>query len=112
MEQKYRIKKSQDFTRAYRKSKRYYNRNFSIYIVPNGLKNKRFGFTLSRKFGKANKRNRVRRRLKEIIRLNLAEFEEGYDYIILPKSNCIDISYEDLEKSLFHCLAFSKRRKR
>lgn len=111
MEQKYRVKKNSDFTRAYKKAKRYYNKNLTILIVSNGLENKRFGFTLSRKFGKANKRNKVRRKLKEIVRLNMNQFEDGYDYIIMPRSNCIDLDYKQLEKTLFHCLNFSKNKR-
>lgn len=110
MEKRYRIQKNKDFTRAYKKAMRFYNKDISILVNPNGLKNKRFGYTLSRKFGKANKRNKVRRRLKEIIRLNMDEFNDGHDYIIMPRSHCIELSYKELEKSLFHCYSIAKKR--
>lgn len=112
MEQKYRIKKNSDFVRAYKKAKRYFNRNLSILVLNNGLENKRFGFTLSRKFGKANKRNKVRRRLKEIVRLNIDKFDDGYDYVIMPRANCVELDYRQLEKTFFHCLSFSKSKRK
>lgn len=110
MEKRYRIKKNKDFVRAYKKAKRFYNRDLSILVIPNGLKDKRFGYTLSKKFGKANKRNKVRRRLKEIARLNIEEFKDGHDYVIMPRSHCIELDYKTLEKSLFHCYSILKKK--
>lgn len=112
MQSRYRLKKNEDFARVYKKGRRFYNRDLTIVVADNGLKSKRFGFTLTRKFGKANKRNKVRRRLKEIIRANIDAFEDGKDYIIVPKSKCIDLEYDKLEKTLLHCLAFSKKKRK
>lgn len=112
MEKKYKIRKNADFVKAYKRSRRYFNRDLSILVSKGATGNKRFGFTLTRKFGKANKRNRVRRRLTEIVRLNLDKFDDGYDYIIRPKNHCTDFSYDQLEKTLFHCLALSKKKRK
>lgn len=111
MEEKYRIKKNLEFKRLYERSKRFYNRDFKVLISENTYDYPRFGFTLTRKFGKANKRNRVRRQLKEIIRLNINLFQNGKDYIIIPKYHTIDKEYKDLEKSLMHIIDISKRKK-
>lgn len=104
MEKRYRLRKNKDYQRVYRKSKRVYNRDLTILLMKNGLNTRRFGFTLSKKFGKANKRNKVRRKLKEIIRLNIDRFDNGYDYVIIPKSRLIDMTYQEITKTLFHCL--------
>ena len=69
----------------------------------------RFGFVVTRKFGKANKRNKIRRRIKEIIRLNLEIFENNTDYVITPKYHTIDLEYKKLEASLKHIVKISKR---
>lgn len=111
MEKKYRIKKNLEFKRLYERSKRFYNRDFKILVSDNIFDYPRFGFTLTRKFGKANKRNRVRRLLKEIIRLNIDKFENGKDYIISPKSHTTEYEYKDLENSLMHIINISKRNK-
>lgn len=111
MEEKYRIKKNTEYKRLYQRSKRFYNRDFKILVSENLYDYPRFGFTLTKKFGKANKRNKARRRLKEIVRHNLSEFEEGVDYIIAPKYHTIDKNYKDLETSLLHIVNISKRKK-
>jgi len=111
MEEKYRIKKNIEFKRLYERSKRFYNRDFKILVSDNTFDYPRFGFTLTRKFGKANKRNRVKRRLKEIIRLNIEKFENGKDYIISPKSHTIEFEYKNLENSLMHIINISKRKR-
>lgn len=102
MQKENRIRKNREFQNIYKKSKRYYNRDFKILTKNNNLDYPRFGFTITRKFGKANKRNKTRRRLKEIIRNNLDKFESGKDYIILPKYHVIDMEFKDIEKSLLH----------
>jgi ribonuclease P protein component len=46
----------------------------------------RVGFTVSRKVGTAVERNRVRRRLREIVRLSAAEkFRAGHDYVLIGR---------------------------
>ena len=111
MEEKYRIKKNIEFKRLYERSKRFYNRDFKLLVSNNTFDYPRFGFTLTRKFGKANKRNKVKRKLKEIIRLNLDKFETGKDYVISPKSHTIESEYKDLENSLIHIINISKRKR-
>lgn len=108
METQNRIKKNQEFNKLYKRSKRFYNRDFKILVSESGENYPRFGFTITKKYGKANKRNKIRRRLKEIIRLNIDIFANK-DYIVVPKSHTIDMDYKDLEKSLKHVIAISKK---
>lgn len=108
MEEKFRIKKNIEFKRLYKKSKRFYNRDFIILKSENGLDYPRFGFTITKKFGKANVRNGIRRKLKEIVRLNMVDFE-NMDYVITPKYHLTEYDYHQLENSLKHVLSISKR---
>lgn len=112
MEEKYRIKSNLEYKRLYERSKRFYNRDFKVLVSKNTFDYPRFGFTLTRKFGKANERNLARRRLKEIIRLNLSQFEDGKDYIIAPKYHSKDMEYSDFAKSLLHVINITKRDKK
>lgn len=60
----------------------------------------RFGFSVSKKTGKAVVRNRVKRVLKEICRLNTGWFWEDCDYIIIPRKDASKKNYHELKEDL------------
>ncbi|MDU3154024.1 MAG: ribonuclease P protein component [Anaerococcus hydrogenalis] len=67
MEKQFSLRKNVDFERVYKKSKHYYNRDFTVFIKNNGVNRPRFGFSISKKVGKANQRNKLKRRLRSIV---------------------------------------------
>jgi ribonuclease P protein component len=69
----------------------------------------RFGFSISKKTGKAVVRNRVKRMLKEICRLHTDWFEEGYDYIIIPKKDSGKESFHTFKEEMFKLTAKIKK---
>ena len=55
----------------------------------------RFGFTVSKKVGNAVERNRVRRRLREVVRLSAAlPGEAGHDYVLIGRGAALAIPFE------------------
>ena len=55
----------------------------------------RFGFTVSKKVGNAVERNRVRRRLREIVRRNAALLpEDGHDYVLIGRRTALQAPFE------------------
>jgi ribonuclease P protein component len=57
----------------------------------------RVGFTVSRKVGNAVERNRVRRRLREIVRLAAADrIPDGHDYVLVGRRAALEMSFERL----------------
>lgn len=108
MDKKYRLRNNREFKIVYNKGRNFWNRNLILYKSKNDLKETRLGITITKKFGNAVIRNRVRRRINEIYRLNLYRIKDGYDLVIIPKKNVIDISYEELESALEHILKISK----
>jgi ribonuclease P protein component len=65
----------------------------------------RVGFTVSRKVGSANERNRVRRRLREVVRLsNTDGLRQGHDYVLIGRRTALhrafDHMIEDLRQAL------------
>ena len=60
----------------------------------------RFGFTVSKKVGGAVVRNRVRRRLKEIIRLNRHAFPKRHCFVIIARPEAAQADYASLKSDL------------
>lgn len=65
----------------------------------------RFGFTVSKKVGNAVERNRVRRRLREIVRLSAAtRLRAGHDYVLIGRRAALNLPFarmtEDFEGAL------------
>ena len=77
-----------------------YSPFFIIYYKEKKLDNPRFGITQAKKFGKAYKRNRYRRILREIIRTNIKVFKNEYDYIIIIMKKCDTLDFKQIEDNL------------
>lgn len=61
----------------------------------------RFGFTVTRKLGNAVVRNRIRRRLKEAIRMSdPALLRAGHDYVVVPRAPVLDMAFSDLRQEV------------
>jgi len=57
----------------------------------------RLGFTVSRQVGNAVERNRVRRRLREMVRLTpAAALRAGHDYVVIGRRAALDATFADL----------------
>ena len=67
-----------------------------LYAKPNRTATNRVGITASKKLGHAVVRNRVRRRLREVYRLNEDRFAPGWDIVVVARSRCIDADFKKL----------------
>ena len=100
-----RIRKKKDFQALYSEGKRYFTENFIIFIRKNGLEFPRLGITVTRKYGKAVKRNRMKRLIREFFRQNKKLFKVGYDYLIVVKKDCKLKNYWQVKEELERFLA-------
>ncbi len=96
------LKKNKEFKKVYENGKSYATRNLVIYCLDyeKGKKN-RYGLSVSKKIGNAVVRNKLKRRLREIIR----EFEKekdftGYDIIFIARKPVIQIDYKRLKNDV------------
>ena len=69
-----------------------------LYARRNRTGSNRVGITVSKKLGHAVVRNRVRRRLREVYRLNEEKFLPGYDIVVVARSRAIDAPFASLTK--------------
>ena len=70
-----------------------------LYARRNRLGENRVGITVSKKLGHAVVRNRTRRRLREIYRLNEAQFQPGWDIVVVARTRAVEAPFEKLTAS-------------
>ena len=70
-----------------------------LYARPNRLGKNRVGITTGKKLGHAVVRNRARRRLREVYRLNESLFKPGYDIVVVARSRCVTADFQKLTKA-------------
>jgi len=77
-----------------------------LYARKNRTGENRVGITVSKKLGKAHVRNYVRRRLREIYRLNEDKFQPGWDIVVVARSKAVNADFTRLTQSY---LALAKK---
>lgn len=91
----HRLRKDRQFTYIYKKGVRKNTRFLTLFIKDSKFKDYKIGYSVSKKIGKANVRNKVKRRMKEIVRRN--NFAKNYNnYVLMAKTGIQDLSFEQL----------------
>lgn len=81
----------------------------AVRFVPNGRDHDRFGISTGRRLGGAVQRNRVRRRLREIIRRCPNDTGHGWDILIVARPPAVDASFGELSSALERLLHIVRR---
>jgi ribonuclease P protein component len=93
---KERLKKDKEFQIVFREGKKIWINSILLIIYkPNDLNYRRLGIVISKKIRKANQRNKVKRRVRELFRRNKDLFPENCDIIIIPHPNLLNFKYRD-----------------
>lgn len=93
------IKSSREYTEIINLNKSKKNKYFSIYYRKNNQDN-RYGITIPKKTGTAVVRNKIKRRIKNIIDNNKKIVQSGYDYVIIVKKGVLELTYQEMEREL------------
>src|SRR5262245_53799179 len=88
-----------DFQRVFERRRSVSDNWLIVYGCENGLDRLRLGLSVSRKYGKAVQRNRLRRLYREAFRLTRGEMPAGLDLVLIPRSAKAP-TLADLKKSL------------
>ena len=99
MKKKNIIQKQTEFTDIIHKCPYVKNNYFVIYYRKNDLFN-RYGISIPKKTGKANIRNKIKRRIKNIIDLNEFSIQSSYDYVIIIRKRLLELDYHKMEQQL------------
>ena len=79
-----RLRKEKDFEKLFKKGKSFKNGFLILKIVRNNLEESRFGFIVSQKDSKkATLRNKVKRRLRDIVQQNIGKIKKGIDVALI-----------------------------
>lgn len=95
--------KKNEFKNVYDNAKSLSNRSVVILYIKNNTQQNRLGIVASKKIGNSVKRNKARRRIKEIYRINENNLFKGYDIVIIAKSPINESSFGELQKSIINC---------
>lgn len=102
MHKRYRLRASTDFERVRREGRSWTHPLLILSALPNGRPYSRFGFAVGRRIGKAVTRNRLKRRMREAVRLRIRNggVAEGWDMIFIARRAMLDASYRQVEEAI------------
>ncbi len=100
------LKKRADYVAVYEQGKGWGDNLVMIKVLSNGLDWSRFGFSVGKEVGKAVKRNRVRRWLKEIARQ--VTVKPGWDIVFIVRPEVVKADYHQLRESVTKLLNRAK----
>lgn len=98
-----RLTKDKDFDNVFKKGRSSYNKILGIKTLVNNLTYCRFGILVSTKISKkAVERNKIKRRVRDIITKQTDNLKLGYDIIIIALPEIINKEYCDIKKSILY----------
>jgi len=101
----YRLSRQSDFGKLKKNGRSFFSPSLRFRYLANYLPQSRFSVVVSTKISKkAVVRNRLRRQLLEIIRLNLAKIKPGYDFLIFTSQKALDLDYGQMEQEVLFSL--------
>ena len=93
-----RLLKHSDFERVYKQGRRHFSSHMTVFYLrqaggPSTEQRARVGFTVGRVLGGAVERNRIKRRLREAVRLRRAMLKGAVDVVINPKKSVLTLEF-------------------
>jgi len=99
-----RLLRRADFRRVYDEGHRRSSSLSAAFLRANGLPQTRLGITTPRALGNAVLRNRIKRRLREVFRLNYAALAGGWDVVLNPRPAVARAAFPHLAKEILRLL--------
>lgn len=107
MDKRYHIKKKSEFDRIFAKRHSIRDNYFTIIYEDSNFLHFRYALSIGKKFGKANKRNLIKRQIRSIIVL-VNDLLNIFNFIIVIKPEAAKLSYDEIKKSIIKLLKKSK----
>ena len=94
------LKLNNDFRRLYSRGKSHAGAYVVVYALKTRRPLKRLGLTVGKSFGKAVKRNRMKRLMRESYRAIEGNIPDGYDFVIVARSRAIGTSFWQVKRDM------------
>jgi ribonuclease P protein component len=107
-----RLRKHADYQRAYAAARKRQSASMSWFLAPQtpagpdtaAAPESRVGLTVGKVMGKANERNRIKRRMREALRRHIDLLPQGFDLIFHPRRNVLTMEFAQLEAEIVRIL--------
>jgi ribonuclease P protein component len=102
MRRKYRLRANADFQRIRREGRTLVHPLLVIATLPNDLDHSRFGFAVGRRLGKAVTRNRIKRRMREVVRARIqgGEIAAGWDVVFIARHPMREATFHQVDETI------------
>jgi len=100
MERRYRLREDEDFQKVRQEGRSWTQPLMILCVLPNGLSHSRFGFSVSRRVGRATVRNRVKRMMREAVRRRMSEIPLGQDLVFIARAPIAAAPFPEVEATV------------
>jgi ribonuclease P protein component len=102
MQQELRLRSNADWQRIRHEGHTLVHPLLVLSALPNGLAYSRFGFAASRRLGNAAERNRLKRRMRETVRLRIkgGQIAAGWDVVLVARSPAREASFRQIDQAV------------
>ena len=97
MQSRFRLSGNKRFSQIHQEGRSVANNLLVVRVLPNGLDHNRFGFMVSKRLGNAVIRNKVKRRLREVVRQTA--LKSGWDAVFIARRGAERANYQELQQA-------------
>ena len=102
--QEYRLRRADDLKQVRQNGRSRRHPLLIMIVSSNEMQNSRFAFIASRRVGTAVTRNRVKRLLRESVRLSLDRIEPGWDCLLIARQSMASAPFGDVQSAILQLL--------